>query len=93
MNEKKFYILTFIEFTFYKLLYSTYYPFIIWVIRNKDLTGFIPVLLTFIPVVLFIVLLSISIKYGKNHLDLWSWKKLLLTLLVIFVPQLIPLPF
>ncbi|MCI6582549.1 MAG: hypothetical protein MSH15_11315 [Oscillospiraceae bacterium] len=93
MKEKKFYIITFIEFAFYKLLYSIYYPFIIGVIRSNDLTGFIPVLFTFIPIIFFIVLLSVSIKYGKKHFDLWSWKQLTITLLLTFIPQLIPLPF
>ena len=100
MNEKKFYIIIFIEFAIFKLLYSIYYPFIIGFIR-KDLTesipailsSVIPVLLILIPIILFIVLLSVSLKYGKKHLDIWSWKKVVITLLVIIIPQLIPLPF
>lgn len=103
MNEKKFYIILFIEFAIFKLLYSIYYPFIIGFIR-KDLSDLaesipailssvIPVLLILIPIILFIVLLSVSLKYGKKHLDIWSWKKVVITLLVIIIPQLIPLPF
>ena len=103
MNEKKFYIITFIEFAIFKLLYSIYYPFIIGFIRKdlKDLTGsisavftnVIPIILILIPIALFILLISVSIKYGKKHLDIWSWKKVVITLLVIIIPQLIPLPF
>ncbi|MDD6825324.1 MAG: hypothetical protein PUE12_04300 [Oscillospiraceae bacterium] len=103
MNEKKFYIITFIEFAIFKLLYSIYYPFIIGFIRKdlKDLTGsisavftnVIPIILILIPIALFILLISVSIKYGKKHLDLWSRKQVILTLLMIFIPQLIPLPF
>lgn len=93
MNDKKFYIITFIEFALYKLLYSIYLPFIFGIIRYNNIIGLLPFILTYIPVALFFILAFISVKYGKNHLDLWSWKKFVITLLVIIIPQLIPLPF